>query len=131
MAGTEELCFFTVARIQIPAGPGPGTYFFEIEKGSVLEAGQGGQLIPLVSVFHQFCSHHRSELGEKYLTAIIFPGSLIQIHYLVMPRNWCAFMATCSSSNLRKYNHVLAFICKDLGRPDISLFHQWHNTESS
>jgi hypothetical protein len=28
MAATEELRFFTVAMIQIPAGPSPGTYIF-------------------------------------------------------------------------------------------------------
>jgi hypothetical protein len=48
-----------------------------------------------------------------------------------MPRNWCAFMATRSLLNLRKYEHSLAFICKDLLRNDVSLFHQWDAEESS
>jgi hypothetical protein len=54
MTGVEQLCFVPVATIQILAGTGPGTHFFQIQNGSVLEAGQGGQLIPLVIVFHQF-----------------------------------------------------------------------------
>jgi hypothetical protein len=40
-------------------------------------------------------------------------------------------MATRSLRNLLKYKHSLAFICKDLWRTDVSLFHQWDAKESS
>jgi hypothetical protein len=54
IARTDELCFVPVARVQMSAGPGlVRVHIFEIENGSLLEAGQGRQFILLVIALHQ------------------------------------------------------------------------------